>query len=283
MNLELLRTFLAVAEGKSFTAATQKRFMTQSTVSHQIKRLEESLGQVLFVRTTRSCKLTDHGEILFTYARKIINLCDELDDKFSEKPLQGHVSLAAPEDYLSLPFSKILARFTRIQPDVELDIRVGLSETFRAQVTSGEIDLAVLAQIPPTGEGQPLYRDKLLWLASEDFHLNTHKSVPLALVPSPCLYRKTAIAALDKQNMPWQLALNCHSHEAIKSAVISGLAVTVLTEKDLRPGMKVLTQKDGFPDLGESELSLHHAPHLSNEAALLLSQQLLEHGTLLKN
>jgi DNA-binding transcriptional LysR family regulator len=275
MNLELLRTFIAIAESESFTAATKTRHLTQSTVSHQIRRLEESLGQKLLLRTTRSCRLTDDGDVLYQYAKKIIQLCDELESRFKEKPLQGHINFAAPEDYLSLPFSRVLARFARVQQDVELEIKVGLSSNFRPEIEAGEIDLAILAQIPPTGEGLPLYREQLIWLASKDFQMPLNGSIPLALVPSPCLYRKTALDALEKAGLPWQIALNCRSHEAIKAAVESGLAVTVLTEKDLRPGMKILDEKDGFPILGESEISLHQAPNLTNEAALQLMQQII--------
>ncbi|WP_417223913.1 LysR substrate-binding domain-containing protein [Amphritea sp.] len=276
MNLELLRTFIAVAEGESFTAATKSRHLTQSTVSHQIKRLEESLEQQLFHRTTRSCRLTDDGDVLYQYAKKIIQLCDEVEARFKEKPLQGHINFAAPEDYLSLPFSRVLARFARIQKDVEIEITVGLSNNIRPEVDTGAIDLAILTQIPPTGEGTPLYRDPLVWLASKDFQVPTNGPIPLALVPSPCLYRKTALTALEEAGMAWQIALSCHSHEAIKAAVESGLAVTVLTQKDLRPGMRILDEKEGFPRLGESEISLHQAPNLANEAAQQLIQQILE-------
>lgn len=275
MNLELLRTFIAVAEGESFTAATKRRHLTQSTVSHQIRRLEESLGQQLLHRTTRSCRLTDDGDVLYQYAKKIIQLCDELESRFKEKPLQGHIHFAAPEDYLSLPFSRVLARFARVQKDVEIEIKVGLSNNIRPEVESGDIDLAILTQIPPTGEGIPLYREQLVWLASKDFQMPANGSIPLALVPPPCLYRKTALTALEDAGISWQIALSCHSHEAIKAAVESGLAVTVLTEKDLRPGMRILDERDGFPRLGQSEISLHQAPDLTNEAAQQLIQQII--------
>ena len=277
MNLELLRTFIAVADGNSFTAATKSRHMTQSTVSHQIRRLEESLGQPLLVRTTRSCRLTDDGVVLYQYAKKIVQLADELEARFKSKPLQGLVRFAAPEDYLSLPFSRILTRFSRIQPDVELQIEVGLTGNIRKHLHNGELDLAILTQIPPSGEGLPLYRESLVWLASKDFQMPANGVVPLALVPTPCLYRQTALSMLEKAGMQWQTVMSCHSHEAIKAAVESGLAVTVLTEKDLRPGMRVLTKQDGFPDLGESEISLHQAPSLNNEAALQLSQLFMDH------
>ncbi len=276
MNLELLRTFIAVADGQSFTSAAKIRHMTQSTVSHQIKRLEDDLGQQLLRRTTRHCRLTDDGTVAYQYAKKIIHLTDELESRFREMPLKGHIRLGAPEDYLSLAFSRTLARFARIQANVELEIKVGLTSKLKTQVDTGDIDLAILTQIPPSGDGIPLYREKLVWLASTEFQMPANGIVPLALVPPPCRYRQATLNALDKANIPWQVALSCHSHETIKTAVDSGLAITLLSESNIRPGLKVLDESYGLPSLDESEVALHMAPNLHNEAAQLLAQQILE-------
>lgn len=277
MNLELLRTFIAVADEQSFSGAAKARHMTQSTVSHQIRRLENDLGQLLLRRTTRHCRLTDDGTVVYQYAQKILHLTDELEARFREMPLKGHIRLGAPEDYLSLAFSRTLARFARIQANVELEIKVGLTKKLKAQVDHGDIDLAILTQIPPSGDGTPLYREKLVWLASDDFEMPANGIIPLALVPPPCRYRQATLDALDKAGIPWQVALSCHSHETIKTAVDSGLAITLLSESNLRPGLRVLDETDGLPALEESEVSLHLAPNLSNEAAQLLAQQIIEH------
>ena len=276
MNLELLRTFVAIAEGQSFTAAASLRHMTQSTVSHQIRRLEEDIGQKLLHRTTRHCRLTDDGQVVYQYAKKILHMCDELESRFKEQPLQGKIKFGAPEDYLSLSFSRILARFARVQANVELEIKVGLTNKIRPMVESGDIDLAILTQIPPTGEGIPLYREKLVWLASTDFQLPANGVIPLALVPQPCQYRQAALTALQNAGLKWQVALSCHSHETIKTAVDSGLAITVLSENNLRPGLKVLDTTDGLPPLEESEVAFHRSPNLNNEAAIMLGQQIIE-------
>ena len=276
MNIDLLRTFVAVAKGKSFTAATKARHLTQSTVSHQIRRLEESLNQTLIKRTTRSCQLTDAGETLYQYAVKILELFDEAQARLSEKPLKGQIKFAAPEDFLSLPFSRILADFARKQSGVELEITVGLSEEIRPKIEEGQYDLAVLSQIPATGEGHPLCIEPLMWLASNNFSLAKGESIPLALVPAPCSYRKAAIAALEKAGIPWHIVVNCHSHEAIKAIVESGMAITVLTQKDKLDSMRVLTHRDGLPKLAKSELSLHTPPNMCNEAALELMQKIIK-------
>ena len=120
INMDLHKTFVAVAKGKSFTAATKARHLTQSAVSHQIRRLEESLNQTLIKRTTRSCQLTYAGEALYQYAVKILELFDEAQARLSEKPLKGQIKFAVPEDFLSLPFSRILTDFARKQSGVEL-------------------------------------------------------------------------------------------------------------------------------------------------------------------
>lgn len=276
MNLELLRTFVAIADGQSFTAAAKIRHMTQSTVSHQIRRLEEDIGQKLLQRTTRHCRLTDDGQVVYQYAKKILTLCDELNTRFKEQPLQGKIKFGAPDDYLSLSFSRIIARFARVQANVEIEIKVGLTDVIRPLVENGDIDLAILTQIPPTGKGIPLYREKLVWLASTDFEMPANGVIPLALAPQPCQYRQAALSALEEAGLKWQIALSCHSHETIKTAVGSGLAITVLSENNLRPGLRVLGEADGLPAIDDSEVAFHKAPNLDNEAALLLAQQIIQ-------
>lgn len=84
MNLDLLRTFVAVANEQSFSGAAKARHMTQSTVSHQIRRLEDDLGQQLLRRTTRHCRLTYDGTVVYQYAQKILHLTDELQSRFEK-------------------------------------------------------------------------------------------------------------------------------------------------------------------------------------------------------
>ena len=115
-----------------------------------------------------------------------------------------------------------------------------------------------------------------MWLASNNFSLAKGESIPLALVAAPCSYREVAIAALEKAGIPWHIVVNCHSHEAIKAIVESGMAITVLTQKDKLHSMRVLTHRDGLPKLAKSELSLHTPSNICNEAALELMQKIIK-------
>lgn len=279
MNLELLRTFLAVTQDNSFIAASKSRNMTQSTISHQIRRLEESMNQKLLIRTTRACRTTEEGEILKLYADRIVALADEMEARFQSDPLNGNVRISACEDFVVQFFSPVIARFFKVQPKVNLDIHVGLSANISKDLALGNIDLAVITQIPPTGDGISLYQEPLIWVASEDFQMPESGEVPLALVPEPCLYRREALKALNSAGIPWKIILSCYSHDVNVSAVLSGSAVSLLGKKDLRPGMKILREKDGFPKLPMSEKSLHQASNLTSEAAFSLTRTIINAAT----
>src|SRR5437879_13365537 len=144
LDVDQLRTFIAIVESGSFTKAADVVHKTQSAVSMQMKRLEERLERPIFTRDGRASKLTDDGERLLDYARRIIKLNVEALAAFSDAELSGRVRLGVPDDYADRYLPEIMARFSRVYPAVELTVMCAPSSELVEHVDRNELDLAII-------------------------------------------------------------------------------------------------------------------------------------------
>src|SRR6516164_5612263 len=144
IDVEQLRTFVAIVETGSFTQAGEVVHKTQSAVSMQIKKLEERLDHPIFVRDGRGSKLTEHGERLLDYARRIVKLNVEALAAFSDAELFGRVRLGVPDDYADRYLPEIMARFSRAYPGVELSVICEPSVELFERIAANELDLAIV-------------------------------------------------------------------------------------------------------------------------------------------
>src|SRR6185436_2732211 len=144
LDVDQLRTFIAISETGSFTKAAEVVNKTQSAVSMQMKKLEERLERPIFARDGRGSKLTEHGERLLDYARRIVNLNVEALNAFSDAELSGHVRLGVPDDYADRYLPEIMAQFSRVYPGAELTVVCAPSIDLIAQIDGGDLDLAII-------------------------------------------------------------------------------------------------------------------------------------------
>src|SRR5512132_4245116 len=144
LDIDQLRTFIAIAETGSFTKAADVVHKTQSAVSMQMKRLEERLNRPIFARDGRASKLTEDGERLLDYARRIVKLNMEAVAAFSEAELTGRVRLGVPDDYADRYLPEIMARFSRAYPGVELTVFCQPSVELVELIDANELDLAIV-------------------------------------------------------------------------------------------------------------------------------------------
>ena len=142
IDVDQLRTFIAIVETGSFTKAAEVVHKTQSAVSMQMKRLEERLGKAIFARDGRASKLTEDGDRLLDYARRIIKLNVEALAAFDDAELAGRVRLGLPDDYADRYLPEIMARFSRAYPSVELTVTCEPSVELVERIDSNELDLA---------------------------------------------------------------------------------------------------------------------------------------------
>jgi len=273
LDLDQLKTFVAIAESGSFTRAAEAVHKTQSAVSMQMRRLEERIGKAIFARDGRASKLTEEGERLLGYARRMVRLSDETMCAFDDSGLSGSVRLGTPDDYADRFLPEILARFARSNPRVEVSVICEPSLTLMDMARRAEIDLAIVTACGemPT---EVVRQEPLLWVSSSAHRVEEEEVLPLALSKPPCIWRTAGLDALSSIGRQYRVLYTSGNSTAISAAVLAGLAVTVVAESALRPGMRVLSEAEGFPRLPSCEIGIIRS---WNRPASTIVDKLAEH------
>ena len=270
----LLRAFVAVKEAGGFTRAAQRLNLTQSAISHQIRRLEEQVGRQLLFRTTRALTLTEDGEDFLQYAEKILDTLDTMSRRFRPSPVSGVVRFGVLENFLGDRLAVLLRQYGRAFPSVRLDVSVGMNLDLMPMIKAGELDLAVVMLSPGSKEGTPLRRTQFVWAAADTFDIPAGESLPFAFFPSPCINRQVGTASLEGRDVPWHVVFTSQSQQGIRAAVLAGLAVTVLAREDVEPGMKILDGQYGLPPLSKADFSLVWSAGGKTPAAMELGRMM---------
>ena len=264
----LLKTFIAVAEKGSFSRAADIVGRSQSAVSLQIKKLEETLNAPLFERTSREVSLTEQGEIFLGYAHRIIDLQWEAYTRLNEPDIRGEITFGVPEDFATHYLPGILASFAKHHPHVQLHVTCDLTLNLLRDFQKGSLDIVLLKRDPERVKGgTKVWREPLVWAAAEHYRLKS--PIPLVLSPKPCIYRGRAIAALDRVRKPWQIAYTSPSLAGTIAAVKGGLGVTVLPANMVPEGLVPLEGAARLPRLADSEIALMRRENLSEAGKIL--------------
>ncbi|MDU6751142.1 MAG: LysR family transcriptional regulator, partial [Bradyrhizobium sp.] len=221
LDLELLRSFVSVVDAGGFTRAGERVHRTQSTVSQQIRRLEEDLGQTLLNRDGRAVTPTEAGERLLSYARRLLALAEEARDVVARPGPDGAVKLGIPEDFAAYRLAKLLAAFSRAHPNLRLDVRADQSLNLKRDIERGELDLALLKRgVDDTRAAIAAWPEQVHWVTSKSHPVNLDSgSLPLIGFPLGCIYRTRAIHALESAGRAWHMAYTSSSLAAIQAAV----------------------------------------------------------------
>lgn len=276
LDLTLLQAFSAVMDSGSFTRAAQYLCRTQSAVSMQLQKLEALTGHPLLVRGSRPIKLTEEGEVLLAYARRMLRLNEDALAALNQPFAEGHVRLGMPDDYAHCFLPAVLTRFAHAYPRVQLEVIGALSGELQDRVEAGDLDVALITRQPNRRAGMILRRERLVWAGSRQHFAHEQDPLPLALFPEGCVFRAHALAALDAQAKPWRVAYSSQSFAGGKIAVSGGLALTVVAQSMVPPEWRILGLEEQLPRLPEIEIALHRAPGTLPMAAALLETQLIE-------
>lgn len=281
LDLDLLRCFVTIAETGSFTRAGDRLGRTQSTISLQVKRLEDMLGRAVFARTPRSLSLTGEGERLLGPARQLLRLNDATLAELFEPDMTGRVRLGVPEDFATAHLPAVLAAFAKAHPLVELEVTCDLTLNLLDKFHAGAFDL-VLVKREPTAplEGMRVWREPLVWVARDQLAVAGLATIPLVVSPEPCVYRKRAADTLDAIGRKWRVAYTSTSLAGSISAVNAGLGITVLPREMVPDHLTAITDDPELPLLYDTEIALIEAAGLS-ETAHRLAQHIhaaLERG-----
>ena len=266
LDSDLLRTFVAVAETGNFTRAADQVRRTQSAVSMQIKRLEESVGAALFERGPRGVLLTRKGSELIANARRIVALLDETAASLHTAPLDGPVRIGIPEEYSYAILSRALNAFSRQHPKVEITVRYAHSASQKAAIDSGELDLAVVFEWQDNSDGEVLMRDPTVWATSTQHSAHEETPLPVALYSRAGWCKDFAIKSLEQRGLAYRIACTSDTTGGLKLAVASGLAVAPVSRSNIPADCRELTAADGFGDIDSSNVVLHRAAGARSEA-----------------
>jgi DNA-binding transcriptional LysR family regulator len=278
LDLELLKTLVCVVDEGSFTRAGERVHRTQSTVSQQVRRLEESVGHNLLVRDRSGNQVTPtaQGELLAQYARRLLSLSQEAEEALASDGTLLPMRLGVPEDFDAQRMTALLAGFTRARPEARLETVSGMSIELRDKLASGELDIALIKREAGSGECLASWPETLVWVKGQHMTLDPHQPLPLALFPQGCIYRQRAIRSLDKIKRRWRITFGSHSLTGIQAAVASGLGISVL------PSSAVLAEHslcENLPALPGSELALVSGggpvTALQRELLALLQEQVM--------
>jgi len=276
LDLELLRSFVSVVDAGGFTRAGERVHRTQSTVSQQIKRLEEDVGQPLLNRTAKDVTPTEAGERLLSYARRLLALAEEARDVLARPGAEGAVRLGIPEDFAAYRLTKLLATFARSHPGLRLDVRADQSAYLRSGLERGELDLALLKRDAGEKGAIAVWPERVHWVTSKSHPVDSKiGSVPLIGFPAGCLYRSRAIHALESGGRSWHMSYTSSSLVGIQAAVAAGLGLSILSEMAVQADHRVLTAKEGFAPIDRTEVALVASPGAS-PATLRLADRLAE-------
>src|SRR5579871_596360 len=256
LDLAVLRTLLAAAEGGSFVAAARRVGRSESAVSLQLKRLEEQVGEPVFVRMGRQMLLTDAGARLVEYARRLLELNDEALSATAENPIEGTVRLGVPHDIAETWLPAVMAGFRRRHASATLKVIEGRSAALLSRLADNQIDLAVV--FSATRPATALWSTHLpmVWIGRNDFSLKKNEPLQLAALDPPCFFRTAAIASLERADIDWSIGYTSTTLADLWSAVNLGLGVAVRTPAAVPACLTVLDRRHGLPDLPPFQVSL---------------------------
>ncbi|MCO6185770.1 LysR family transcriptional regulator [Rhizobium sp. L1K21] len=258
LDLDVLKTFAAIADTGNFSTAADRVLRTPSAVSMQIKKLEEILGVSLFKRDARAVSLTHHGEILLTYARRMLALNNEVVSQFIQPEMAGVVRLGAPDDIGGIVLPEVLKRFNDAFPSVMVNVMIENSETLRKAVESGELDLAIFnCSTSELRSGEEiLFRDRIIWAGKKCGTAHMRTPLPVSVWESSCIWRTSAMRALENSGLDYRIAYQSGSHLAQRVAIHSDLAIAPLGPLLLEDDMVELGPEAGLPEIGDYEVGL---------------------------
>ncbi|HXP95714.1 MAG TPA: LysR substrate-binding domain-containing protein [Telmatospirillum sp.] len=257
LELDLLRTLIAVHQHASFTEAAHALNKTQAAVSIQIRRLEELAGVSLIDRGRRTLRFTDDGESLLAFGRKMLTLNDEALASVRPDQIAGSVRLGAVTYYAVHILPPLLAEFSGRYPAVRIEVLPGVS--FREAAFGADLDLVIALEPAGTTAGTVLVRERAVWVTSARHQTHRAEPLPLAVLPEGSLLRKWAIESLEHHHRAWRIAYISANASAMRAAIEAGLAVGVIRAGSMTDELRELTEEDGFPALPLFDIALTDA------------------------
>lgn len=256
LDLTALRSFVAVADTGGVTKASALLNLTQSAVSMQLKRLEESLGQNLLDRSGRTIGLTSSGEQLLSYGRRILALNDEIYTRMTDSEFEGKLVLGVPHDIVYPSIPRVLRLFNAEFPRMQVQLVSSWTSNLKEQFEMGKCDIIVTTEDSTDPHGELLTEQTLLWYGARGGTAWQQRPVPIASEPH-CQFRPGMIRALDEAGLPWNMAVDAEQMRTIEATVAADLAIFCQLEHSVPPQMEQVRHGGALPDLGTKKINLY--------------------------
>lgn len=264
LELDVLRTFVAIAETGSFTAAANAVFRTPSAVSMQIKKLEDTLRCSLFTRDARSVSLTTDGEMLLGYARRLLAINRDAVSKFVVPDVAGVVRLGSPDDYGERVLPGVLKRFAKSHPAVAVDVVIDQTVKLRERMAKGELDIMLLTScstVPP--EAEVLLSEPVVWAGARGGCAHLRNPLPISVWEEGCAWRANALEALGSGGHQFRIAYMSAHTAGQRAAILSDLAIAPMPRSFIGDDIVELGPEDGLPVLDSYNLCMQVASDAS--------------------
>jgi DNA-binding transcriptional LysR family regulator len=268
MDIDLLKSFIAICETGSFTAAARQIGRTQSAVSLQVRRLEATLGRPLLLRTSSAVELTEHGELFLRYAKNIVASYGAALAAFDRGSVEGVVVLGLPEDYAPRILSDVLRSFIELYPLATVDLVLEESKSLIRRLAEGAVDLAFITEGEGPVRGGPIvFRDRNVWVTSRIGNVHERDPLPVAIRTEEDTNTQVMMGALQAMKRAHRLAVISRSMTGLRAAVTGGLAVSVMMRSSVTQDMRELSPQEGFPPLAEFIIRLERS-HVKKSAII---------------
>lgn len=255
---DVLRTFVAISETGSFTAAAEQVFRTPSAVSMQIKKLEEQLSVSLFRRDARSVSLTPHGEMLLSYAKRMLALSNEAVSRFLMPEMNGVVRLGAPDDIGELILPGILMHLSQTWPHLAIEVTIDSSIALKKAIDEKRLDVTLFNFLDGVvaNPSMRVMTEDLVWAGKKHGQAYLKTPLPVSVWNEGCIWRQRALDELTKQGTTFRIAYFCGHHMGQMAAIRADIAVAPLARFLLQDDMVELTEHEGLPKLGTYDIGI---------------------------
>lgn len=274
LQLDWIKCFVAVVDAGSLSSAAVEVHRSQSAVSMQLKKLEGALGCKLLDRGPRRLQLTEEGQTLLGYARRMLDLHSEAQAAIHGDAVSGRVRLGVPDDYAARYLTPVLKRFAPKYGGVEIEFTCEQSTALIPRVSRGELDLALVSR-DHARRGTLLFHEPLVWVGSSQFELWRRDPLPIAVYEDTSLARRSAMQSLAQQGRRFKVVYNSSSLAGQIAAVESGLAVAALTQCSTPEHLQVLGREHGLGPLDPMEVAVYRSRDSRGEHAVDLLYRLL--------
>jgi DNA-binding transcriptional LysR family regulator len=258
IDMTALRAFVTVAETGGVTRAAGQLHLTQSAVSMQVKRLEESIGQNLLERAGRGVALTAHGEQLLGYGRRILSLNDEVWARMTGQAYEGEITIGVPSDIIYPYIPTVLQRFAVEYPRIKVNLISSYTRRLKRQLARGDVDMILTTETELDAGGETLEKSQMLWVGSPGGTIWKARPARLAFEHN-CAFRGGVQRALDEAGIHWEMAVESDSTRTVEASVSADLAIHAALEGTVDHHLEVIPHHGALPDLPVYNINLYMA------------------------